>query len=88
MVQKWQDSIMEDTYFSLVLLATQGKISFTRKCLNGKLRQPFCFMRSLVKNGTLTKDKDTNSLTMNNLKKTSNVFLVQVVLGVRCISTF
>jgi hypothetical protein len=73
-VQEWHDLRVDNINLSLVRFATLGKISFTKVNLNGKRRQGFCLIISLLKNEASTKDKGTNSLAMNKAKSSSNCF--------------
>jgi hypothetical protein len=73
-MQEWHDLKVDNIKLSLVCFATLGKISFTKAHLDGKTRQGFCLITSLLKNGTSTKDKGTNSLAMDKAKSSSNCF--------------
>jgi hypothetical protein len=75
-MQEWQNSKDQYTYLSLVNLAILGKMSFTKICLDGKLRREFCFKINLVKKKPSTKYNNTNSLAMNNVKSSSNSFWI------------
>jgi hypothetical protein len=73
-MQEWHGLKVDNINFSLVPFATQGKISFTKVHLDGKTKQGFCLIISLLKNEASTKDKGTNSLAMNKAKSPSNYF--------------
>jgi hypothetical protein len=79
-VQEWHDLRVDNINLSLVCFANLGKILFSKACLDGKTRQGFCLITSLLKNGTSTKDKGTNSLAMDKVNSSNNFWLVILVM--------
>jgi hypothetical protein len=73
-MQEWHDLKVDNINISLICSTTLGKISFTKAHLDGKTKQGFYLITSLLKNETSTKDKGTNSLAMNKAKSSSNCF--------------
>jgi hypothetical protein len=65
MLQDLKDCAMN---FSLVFSANNGKVSCIRVCLHGNLIKGFYFKTNLLRNGNLTKDKNTNSLLINETR--------------------
>jgi hypothetical protein len=56
----------------LVLQTNLDIMPFINWCRDGKFTHGLYFRINLLRNGDSTKDKGTNSLTMNNTKSSSN----------------
>jgi hypothetical protein len=73
-MQVSQDSRDCTMNFSFVFSTTFGKVFCIKVHLDGNLTQGLCFKINLPRNGNSTKDKGTNSFTINKLYLLQTIF--------------